>query len=78
MARLKDGYITRAKHHFLENDDLRSILVPADPDESTFTATKGSHSSAFVCLTLLGVYWWLLKEVALDLGIFKEPLIRIC
>eukprot|EP00884_Botryococcus_braunii_P017215 jgi/Botrbrau1/4177/Bobra.0192s0037.1 len=31
---------SRAKVHFLENDDLRSILVPAAPDESTFTATK--------------------------------------
>jgi hypothetical protein len=38
---------TRAKHHFLENDDLPSILTPADPDESTFTATKGGLEALF-------------------------------
>ncbi|KAK9796683.1 hypothetical protein WJX73_008597 [Symbiochloris irregularis] len=28
------------KTHFLKNDDLRSIVEPADPNESAFTATK--------------------------------------
>ena len=31
-----------SKTHFLRNDDLRSIVEPADPNESTFTATKGN------------------------------------
>lgn len=29
-----------SKTHFLENDDLRSIVEPADPNEAVFTATK--------------------------------------
>ena len=29
------------KTHFLKNDDLASIVEPADPNEAAFTATKG-------------------------------------
>ena len=37
MSRLAN----KAKTHFLKNDDLSSILEPAAPGETAFTATKG-------------------------------------
>ena len=36
--------VAKAKTHFLENDDLRTIIEPADPREAAFTATKGEIS----------------------------------
>lgn len=39
------------KTHFLKNDDLRSIVEPADPNESAFTATKGCVLLACCALT---------------------------
>ena len=45
MARHRAG-TAKAKTHFLENDDLSSIIEPADPREAAFTATKGTGCSA--------------------------------
>ena len=35
------GHVAKAKTHMLKNDDLRTIIEPADPREAAFTATKG-------------------------------------
>jgi hypothetical protein len=33
--------VTKAKTHVLKNTDLGTIIEPADPKETSFTATKG-------------------------------------
>ena len=37
---------TKAKTHLLKSTDLSSICEPADPNESAFTATKGTKGLA--------------------------------